>query len=108
MNLLDVDKGKSSGRKPPSSRASGSKCMPPRTSQLSLLSIHVSVLYTAAEDSPCPICNKTVPINTINQHIDSGCTKYCVTNTKSKQKQDWGKVFSGGDAGTSKSKGKLR
>ncbi|KIP02641.1 hypothetical protein PHLGIDRAFT_285698 [Phlebiopsis gigantea 11061_1 CR5-6] len=72
---------------------------------------------------PCPICNKSVPMQNINNHIDQGCPSpkdadldvllSPSSKSKGKQKQEWSKLFQGGGAGSAttgskKGKGKSR
>lgn len=107
-----IDKGKQSERRfsryfsPPSS-ASSSNCMLSFSFSIYIL---LSIPPLAPEEPTCPMCGKNVPMKTINEHIDSRCTKYCSSDKKSKQKQKdgWGKVFgntsTNADAGPSKGK----
>ncbi|GJE87930.1 RING-finger-containing E3 ubiquitin ligase [Phanerochaete sordida] len=65
----------------------------------------------------CPLCNKNVPLKTINNHIDAGCpspassglTSPCspLPKDKGKQKQQWSQLFQGAPAAR-KGKGKAR
>lgn len=58
---------------------------------------------------PCPICNRTVPMGIINNHIDNGCPPPKASDleaalppsskNKGKQKQEWTKLFQGGGDG---------
>lgn len=72
---------------------------------------------------PCPICNRTVPMGIINNHIDNGCPPPKASDleaalppsskNKGKQKQEWTKLFQGGGdgaviSGPKKGKGKSR
>ncbi|CCM05056.1 uncharacterized protein FIBRA_07259 [Fibroporia radiculosa] len=70
----------------------------------------------------CPLCQKRVPLDVINQHIDSSCRVFTSSSStgasgsgtthKGKQKQEWSKLL-GSDSGSSrrakeKGKGKER
>ncbi|KAI0806934.1 hypothetical protein C8Q74DRAFT_1342039 [Fomes fomentarius] len=75
----------------------------------------------------CPMCQKHVPLDKINPHIDSGCKRYLsdgsgsgtsggpsggkTTQNKNQQKQQWNSLFSGAGGGSKvrdKGKGKSR
>lgn len=75
----------------------------------------------------CPMCQKHVPLDKINPHIDSGCKRYLsdgsgsgtsggpsggkATQSKNQQKQQWNSLFNGAGGGSKardKGKGKSR
>ncbi|KAI0350227.1 hypothetical protein OH77DRAFT_1413481 [Trametes cingulata] len=71
----------------------------------------------------CPICQKAVPSQKINMHLDSGCKRYLAEGTssstapqdpKGKQKQQWSRLLGGTSnapasaRGKDKGKGKAR
>ncbi|KAI0792831.1 hypothetical protein C8Q75DRAFT_751625 [Abortiporus biennis] len=54
----------------------------------------------------CPLCQKKVPMKSINQHIDAQCRSPTSSTSKGKQKSDWQKVFNGESSTSNRSKGK--
>ncbi|RPD59166.1 hypothetical protein L226DRAFT_488681 [Lentinus tigrinus ALCF2SS1-7] len=59
----------------------------------------------------CPVCQKQVPSQKINAHLDSNCKRFlaegstsgsgpAAESSKSKQKQRWNQLFSGGGTGS--------
>jgi len=61
----------------------------------------------------CPLCHKSVPLDTINEHMDSNCKNFVsaslsgvsLLKQKGKQRQEWSKILSGG-SGTSAKRSK--
>ncbi|KAH9857688.1 hypothetical protein C2E23DRAFT_287840 [Lenzites betulinus] len=62
----------------------------------------------------CPICQKAVPSQKINMHIDSNCKRHLAENVlratpldpKGKQREQWSKLLGDGGASTTSGKGK--
>ncbi|KAI0293427.1 hypothetical protein BC826DRAFT_382602 [Russula brevipes] len=61
---------------------------------------------TSRSSIECPVCAKSVPMERINNHLDSNCKSYLsnASSSKSRQKDAWSKLLDGKKSGKEKEK----